>query len=214
MLPKSVFAHYMVGLTLNQTIDHWQRDIASAAAVSIDGFALNIGANDSFTYDSLRRAYDAAAAEVPAFRLFLSFDFGATGEWDVARVAELITTFKNEKAQSRVDGRPMVSTFEGVDFAESWGEVRSKVEGGIYFVPDWSSLGVDGLGEYLEVTDGHSYTSPLAPRNKTYMSPLPPYFYTNLPSLNKNWHVPAETLWYDRLEQMIESQPDMVQIIS
>jgi len=61
-------------LTLNQTADQWTRDISSASAASIDGFALNIGAADQFTRNQLALAYEAAN-KFDNFSLFLSFDF-------------------------------------------------------------------------------------------------------------------------------------------
>lgn len=66
-----------------------------------------------------------------------------------------MNAFKDEPAQFRVGGRPLVSTFEGVDFANEWSRVRERVEGGIHFVPDWSSLGPRGVGERLGLIDGH-----------------------------------------------------------
>ncbi|KAK3950622.1 glycosyl hydrolase family 71-domain-containing protein [Pseudoneurospora amorphoporcata] len=155
IVPKSVFAHYMVGLTLNQTTDQWKRDIRSASAASIDGFALNIGAADHFTFSSLHTAYEAAST-FANFSLFLSFDFSASGPdgWTVDYIANLTNSFKDEPAQFKIDGKPLVSTFEGVDFRESWREVRKKVEGDIVFVPDWSSVGPEGVRERVGDIDG------------------------------------------------------------
>ncbi|KAK1779648.1 glycosyl hydrolase family 71-domain-containing protein [Copromyces sp. CBS 386.78] len=156
IVPKSVFAHYMVGLTLNQTTDQWKRDIRSASAASIDGFALNIGAADHFTFSSLHTAYEAAST-FANFSLFLSFDFSASGPddgWTVDYIANLTNSFKDEPAQFKIDGKPLVSTFEGVDFRESWREVRKKVAGDIVFVPDWSSVGPEGVRERVGDIDG------------------------------------------------------------
>ncbi|KAK4443043.1 glycoside hydrolase [Podospora aff. communis PSN243] len=238
MFPRAVFAHYMVGLTLNQTVSQWQHDIISAKNASIDGFALNIGPGDHFTLDELHDAY-SVAAEVGNFSLFLSFDFAAAGgpaghAWNVSSVAGLIGEFKGEDAQYLVDGKPLVSTFEGTAFVDDWDAVRKEVDGGIYFVPDWSSMGPEGVGRVRDRIDGHfsfdawpkpgqqSMTTVVdkayqaALDGKTYMMGVSPYFYTNLHGLSKNWYATSTTLWYDRLEQMLslEPAPDMVQIIS
>jgi glucan endo-1,3-alpha-glucosidase len=159
MFPRAVFAHYMVGLTLNQTVSQWQHDITSAKNASIDGFALNIGPGDHFTLDELRDAYNVAA-EVGNFSLFLSFDFAAAGgtvgkAWNASSVAGLIGEFKGEDAQYLVDGKPLVSTFEGTDFLDGWDAVRREVDGGIYFMPDWSSMGPEGIGRVKDRIDGH-----------------------------------------------------------
>lgn len=75
-----------VGLTLNQTLDHWHRDISSASASLIDGFALNIGAGDDFNLHSLKHAYKTAA-RFDNFSLLLSFDFHAEA-WPAPDVIE------------------------------------------------------------------------------------------------------------------------------
>ena len=155
MIPRTVFAHYIVGLALNQTLADWRHDIASASEAAIDGFALNIGAGDHFTGDALQGAY-TAAAEHGNFSLFLSFDFGTVDGnlWTVDTVANLTNTFKDAPAQFRVDGKPLVSTFEGVQFADRWEEVRKKVDGDIFLVPDWSSLGPYGVAKFADDIDG------------------------------------------------------------
>ncbi|KAK3319627.1 glycoside hydrolase [Cercophora scortea] len=154
VIPRAVFAHYMVGLTYMQSAEQWGYDIGNASAAAIDGFALNIGPSDSYTLDSLRHAYDAAA-KFDNFTLFLSFDFQATGgSWSPKAIADLTNTFKDEPAQFKVDGKPLVSTFEGVAFADQWSQARSQVDGDIFLVPDWSSLGADGLYPHLNEIDG------------------------------------------------------------
>ncbi|KAK1752885.1 glycoside hydrolase [Echria macrotheca] len=232
MVPKSVFCHYMVGLTLNQTIEQWYDDISLASASLIDGFALNIGAGDSFTIDSVRNAYNAAG-QFGDFSLFLSFDFHAVGgEWNAASVSDMIRTFKDEPAQFKVDGKPLVSTFEGVPFLDEWRHVRDQVDGGVYLVPDWSSLGPQGVRDVVGAIDGHfsfdAWPKPGQNRmssdldtdykqalgGKTYMAGLSPYFYTNLEDYKKNWYSSSDRLWFDRWEQIVVNQPDLVQIIS
>lgn len=121
--------------------------------MGIDGFALNIGPNDHYTMPQLRQAYSAASSLFGGrFVLFLSFDMAA-GEWPVEQVVACINEFKDSPAQCRVNGLPFVSTFEGPQWAENWPAVR-QATGGIYFVPDWSSLGPHGVGQKLGLIDG------------------------------------------------------------
>ncbi|KAK0648228.1 glycoside hydrolase [Cercophora newfieldiana] len=207
MLPpttRAVFAHYMLGLTLNQTLSQWRHDITSAKNASIDGFALNIGAGDHFTLDSLHDAYDVAA-EIGNFSLFLSFDFAAGAGpavkwWNVSSVVALLREFKGEKAKYAVEGRPLVSTFEGVEFLDGWDAVREEAERGIYFVP---LMGIAGQTS-MSTTVDNAYQDAL--KGKT----------PDLQTFAKNWYSSSTTLWYDRLEHMLALQPapDMVQIIS
>lgn len=77
----------------------------------------------------------------------------AVGQWPVHQVAYLINRSKSSKAQMTVDGNPFVSTFEGPEWAENWNIVRHET-GGIFLVPDWSSLGPHGVGEKLDIIEG------------------------------------------------------------
>ena len=131
------------------------KDISDASAASIDGFALNIGAGDNFTRNSLQLAYDTAN-QFDDFTLFLSFDFNAQGSktWDVDSISNLTNTFKDEPAQFKVDGKPLVSTFEGYAFADKWKDVRKKVKGDIFFMPDWSSQTPSGVNKSIDEIDG------------------------------------------------------------
>lgn len=204
-----------VGLTDGQTTDEWTEEMLAARAAGIDGFALNIGPSDPWTAPQLRAAY-AAAADLPgpgpAFVLFLSFDMAA-GDWAVDQVADLIREFRDAAAQCTVVARagagggvgggggaaqplPLVSTFEGPAWAGNWEAVRRAV-GGVFLVPDWSSLGPAGVGDRRDVVDGafswaawprageHRITAEedvlyrRALRGKAYMMGVSPWFYTS-----------------------------------
>ncbi len=149
---RLVFAHYMVGVTSGQGLEKWQADMAAAKAAGIDGFALNAGAGDAYNDEQLPLAYQAAAGVEGGFRLFISFDQAAS-TWDVAGIAARVNQFKEDPAQHKIGGLPLVSTFEGPAFAENWAAARDAT-GGLYLVPDWSSLGPDGVAGKLDVIDG------------------------------------------------------------
>lgn len=136
------------------------------------------------------------AEELGEFVLFLSFDMAA-GEWSLEQVVCLINQFKVTSAQCRVDGLPFVSTFEGPGWAENWSRVREGT-GGIFLVPDWSSLGPHGVGEKLGLIDG-AFSWCAWPRagqrrlnteediayrrvldDKAYMMGISPWFYTSM----------------------------------
>jgi glucan endo-1,3-alpha-glucosidase len=148
---RKVFAHYMVGLTDGQSSSQWATDISDAKSAGIDGFALNVGSSDSWNSAQLPLAY-AAAATAGSFSLFLSFDMAAS-TWTVDQVNSLINQFKGESAQFKVNSLPFVSTFEGPDWSANWASVRSAT-GGIFLVPDWSSLGASGVGAKASLIDG------------------------------------------------------------
>lgn len=77
----------------------------------------------------------------------------AAGCWSVAQVIGLINQYKTSPAQMVIDGKPLVSTFEGPDWADNWPTVRRQT-GDICFIPDWSSLGPHGVGQRLDLIDG------------------------------------------------------------
>ncbi|KAK0742942.1 glycoside hydrolase [Schizothecium vesticola] len=226
---RRVFAHYMVGLTCNQKPEQWLRDVQCAKDCGIDGFALNIGPCDPWTESQLDLAY-SAAEQVGDFVLFLSFDMAA-GSWTVPQVVASINRYKLSGAQMVIDGKPFVSTFEGPGWGENWPIVREET-GGIFLIPDWSSLGPFGVGEKLNLIDG-AFSWDAWPkagstkmtttedvlykenlRGKKYMMPVSPCLYTNLPQWNKNWYFSSESLWYDRWQQVLDVMPDYVQILT
>jgi glucan endo-1,3-alpha-glucosidase len=139
----------VVGITYGQASSQWAKDISDAKSAGIDGFALNIG-TDSYTDEQLGLAYDAASA-AGQFSLFLSFDMGASS-WSVAQVESFINTYKNKASQYKVNGLPFVSTFEGPDW-DGWSTVRTDT-GGIFLVPDWSSVGTAGIASRANSIDG------------------------------------------------------------
>lgn len=164
--------------------------------------------------------------------IFISFDMNdALKPWDVQTVSGWINQYKDSPAQFAVDGKPFVSTFEGVYFADSWAEVEKTV-GDIYLIPDWSSLGAAGVADHLDKIDGAfswdawsktaggkttvadlDYVSTLG-SEKSYMMGVSPFFYTNLPQWEKNWLWASDSLWYDRWNQVLQVMPDFVEIIT
>ncbi|KAI3321399.1 glycoside hydrolase family 71 protein [Xylariaceae sp. AK1471] len=223
---KQVFAHYIVGITSGQTRDEWQLDISQAKASGIDGFALNVGAQDTYNDEQLHLAYDVASSN--GFVVFLSFDMQAS-QWSADQIGSYINTYKGYGSQLKVNNLPVVSTFEGPSQADIWPGVRAAT-GGIFFVPDWASLGAQGVQSKLSLIDGAfnwgawpeanqytmstgndvAYKSVLA--GKPYMMGVSPYFYTNLPG--KNWYSSSDSLWFDRWKQVLDIQPEYIEIIT
>ncbi|KAI0517920.1 glycoside hydrolase family 71 protein [Xylaria bambusicola] len=223
---RLVFAHYIVGLTSGQTRDEWQLDISQAKASGIDGFALNIGSQDSYNDEQLHLAYDVASSN--GFSMFLSFDMQAS-QWNADQISSYINTYSGFSSQLRINAVPVVSTFEGPSQADIWPGVRSAT-GGIFLMPDWASLGAQGVGDKLSLIDGAfnwgawpeanqlvmstgndvAYKSVL--QGKPYMMGVSPYFYTNLPS--KNWYSSSDSLWFDRWKQVFDIMPEYIEIIT
>ncbi|KAI1431041.1 glycoside hydrolase family 71 protein [Xylaria sp. CBS 124048] len=221
-----VFAHYLVGLTFGQTRDEWVTDITQAIASGIEGFALNVGAQDLQNDDQLALAYDVASEN--NFALFLSFDMQAS-QWTQDQIITYINTYKGLEAQLLVDGLPVVSTFEGPSQASIWPAVRAAT-GDIHFIPNWSSLGAPGVGNELDLIDGafnwgawpnanelnmttgNDIAYQLVLGDKSYMMGVSPYFYTDLPG--KNWYSSSDSLWFDRWNEVMTIMPDFIELIT
>ncbi|KAK2770419.1 alpha-glucanase [Colletotrichum kahawae] len=131
---------------------------------------------------------------------------------------EAAVKYSASPARFRHEGRPFVSTFEGTAQAEDW--VDFKAQTGCFFLPDWSSDGAkrameraggvaDGLfswdlwtwgGHDIDTYTDASYDELLG--GKPYMSPVSPWFYTNMPGFSKNWLWRGDHAWYDRWVQV------------
>ncbi|KAK3497175.1 glycoside hydrolase [Neurospora hispaniola] len=227
---KEVFAHFIVGNARYYDLPDWQDDIRLAQKASIDGFVLNIASQDESNANSLANAFRAANAA--NFKLFFSFDYNAQAPWSKDAVTSLINRWADERSYFKPDNtyRPLVSTFEGPDYAEDWHDIKDKTN--CLFVPDWSSLGaanaatkaggiVDGLFSYAAWPKGPSAMTTemdeqyrTALKGRPYIMPVAGWFYTNLPSWNKNWLWKGDELWDTRWQQIIEFQPEFVEILT
>ncbi|KAI9707599.1 MAG: hypothetical protein M1836_000560 [Candelina mexicana] len=224
---KAVFAHFIIGNSANMATADWTDDIQKAKDAHIDGFALNIAPTDTYTDSSLRAAYDAANA-LGGFSLFLSFDYLSQGVWDPSAVIRTINTYKNEASQYKYNNKPFVSTFEGVQNTGDWANIKSLT--GCYFVPSWTSLGSSTVASNPDVDGAFAWDAwPVGANDKddsndkewksalgakSYMMAVSPWFYTNIPNWGKNWLWRGDDLWYDRWQQVIEVQPEFVEIIT
>ncbi|KAB8274147.1 glycosyl hydrolase family 71-domain-containing protein [Aspergillus minisclerotigenes] len=226
--PHNVFAHFIIGNAYYMTPDQWELDIVEAQKAHIDGFALNIAPQDHHTDRALQTAYDAAE-KIGNFSLFISFDYLSGGPWPADRVITIVNSYKNRKAQFHYEGKPLVSTFEGVGNAGDWPNIKAAT--GCLFIPCWTSMGPAGIRNVLNDIDGafswdawpvgaedKKVTNDLewmkALSGKPYMMPVAPWFYTNLPQWGKNWLWRGDDLWHYRWKQVIELQPPLVQILS
>lgn len=154
---KAVFAHVLVGNTCSYTVSTWQSDIALAQKAGIDAFALNIAPPFSgCTSTQMSYAFQAANNLATGFKLFFSFDYlGGGSPWAASDVVTILKAYGPNYAHFKFgpNSYPLVSTFEGTNNIGDWSSIRSQV-GGIYFVPDWTSLAPSGIQNYLNTIDG------------------------------------------------------------
>ncbi|KAK4189058.1 glycoside hydrolase [Podospora australis] len=226
---KEVFAHVIVGNVRELNAADWEDNVKLAQEAKIDGFVLNIAAQDESNTASLDLIF--AAAEKANFKAFFSFDYAAQGAWPKDKVVETIAKYGVSPAYFKHDGDKLfVSTFEGPANAADWTDIKTTTNS--FFVPDWSSVGaVEAAGLANSVADGlfsfdawptgnvNMTTEPdlafqAALGDRAYMMPVSPWFYTNLPGFNKNWLWRGDELWDTRWAQVMEVNPDFVEILT
>ncbi|KAK0716804.1 glycoside hydrolase family 71 protein [Lasiosphaeria miniovina] len=228
---KEVFAHVIVGNTQSLSQQDWETDMKLAKSLSIDGFVFNVGFGDDANDKTLATAFKAANAQ--QFKGFLSLDYlgGPKQAFPKADALALVQTFAADPAYFKVDGKPFVSTFEGPAAAGDWPDIKKATN--CFFVPDWSSLGApaavaagggvaDGLFSFDAWPNGDANITTKPDKDfqaaltggKKYMMPVSPWFFTNLPGFNKNWMWRGDNLWDTRWAQVMEVNPDFVEILT
>ncbi|KAL9087001.1 MAG: hypothetical protein Q9165_006829 [Trypethelium subeluteriae] len=219
----AVFAHVI-----------WQTEIGVAQEAAIDGFVLNIGTPlAGTTQTQISNAFTAAAAQPGGFKLLFSFDYlgGSDGAWAATDVESVLSQYASNAAYYKANGQPLVSTFEGTSNTGDWSGISSSVPGGIYFMPDWTSLGPNGIGQYSDIIQGaFSWDMwPHGPNNstddvdkswqsalsgKSYMMGVSPWFYTNLPGYHKAWVWRGDDTWHLRWMEVLDVKPQFVEIVT
>ncbi|KAL4883840.1 glycoside hydrolase [Aspergillus karnatakaensis] len=240
---KAVFAHFMIANAKNYTLSDWTSDITLAKSSSIDAFALNAGFNQKHLHTSFQNAF-SAAEDLDFklfFSLDYSGD-GHWPKDQVITLLKNYTThpayFKHDGGNTgngEGKGKALVSTFEGFQSANDWAEIKKSVSNSTageccIFIPDWTSVGprkaaavpaIDGLMSWdawpagsnrINTTEDEEYMSILDGR--PYIMPVSPWFYTNLRQFDKNWVWQGDSLWYERWQQVIELQPEYVEILT
>ncbi|KAI1357908.1 glycoside hydrolase family 71 protein [Xylaria arbuscula] len=223
---KPVYAHFIVGIVENYTVDDWKADIAQAQAIGIDGFALNCAPEriDDYTPKQLANAYQAA--EELGFKMFISFDFAYWSTGDTAEITDIVGNYSSHPAQA------YYSTFVGDNM--DWNAVKNALPDqkitALPNIQDPSFLasaqtGLDGaFSWYAWPTDGGNSIIPgpmttiwderfiqnLAGR--PYMAPVSPWFFTHFNT--KNWVFICEDQPTLRWEQMLTLQPEIVEIVT
>ena len=212
----------------------YDADMQQAKAAGIDAFALDIG-TDSYTETQLKYAYDSAATN--GMNVFLSFDFNSYTTANISGIGAILQEFGSKPAQLKVGGKVFVSTFagDGLDLgavASAAGYARSD----LFFAPNfqpsalsdadagfnwvaWPNNGnnkaPDGTNKTVSNGDT-SYTNVLG-SSKPYMAPVSPWFFTHYgPEVkySKNWVFPADTLWYDRWNDILTLSTQYLEIIT
>jgi len=236
---KQVFAHFIVGNTYWYTAAHWQADIKAAQAVGIDAFALNTDDDDVY-WSQIQTAYSVAASV--GFKLFISLDM-TTDFTTVGSIVSRIASVANLPAQYKYNGRPFLSSFLGESSpldagsaSAAWTNVKNGLASqgiNIFFVPcfpidagsafqqfpsldgifTWAAWPSPNVGGAASLTPGdQGYLNAANSNGKVYMAPISAWFNTHLSY--KNYIYQCETLFFDRWQQILQFQPQLVEIIT
>lgn len=216
-------------------MEQWKSEINIAKSAGIDAFILNT-AKDKATHEStIANAFDAAEQLGNGFKLAFMFDYLALGPWSADDVKDILNRYGPRSAHFKVDGKPLVSTFEGWQNDQDWPGIRAAVPGGIHFLPDWTSQGPQNLADKIaaqpDLVDG-AFSWDMWPRGandvsadpdyawksaipgKAYMMGVSPWFYTRLPDFGKAWVWRGDDMWHQRWQQVLQVRPDLVQIVT
>jgi glucan endo-1,3-alpha-glucosidase len=105
-----------------------------------DAIALNFGQN-SWEAAQIASAYAAAKSLGTGFKLFLSFDFTAMS-CSLPDTVSTVNIYANHPNQFKIDGKPMISSYEGGCLDNSgWASLKAQTNG--YVMPFIS--GLEGL---------------------------------------------------------------------
>ncbi|TAQ87155.1 hypothetical protein B7494_g4548 [Chlorociboria aeruginascens] len=197
---KYVFAHFMVGIVPNYEVADWITDMEYAMEIGIDAFALNNANVDSFTPTQLANAYEAA--EEIGFKVFISFDFSYWSNSDTSQITAYMQQYANHPAQMQYSGgavSPSEATSDDTSFD------------GVFSWYAWPTNGDNSIipGPMTTVWDDEFITD-LA--GKPYMAPVSPWFSTHFAS--KNWVFICEELITDRWNEMLQLQPQLIEIVT
>ncbi|PON30855.1 hypothetical protein TGAM01_v200275 [Trichoderma gamsii] len=238
-VPRAVFAHYMVG-SMNAT-DAVQ-DVTDAKAVGFDAFALNThDITDPWALEALGYLFDAA--DQNGFKLFMSFDMSWRTTIAPSQIPSFLLNYISRPSYYTVSGRPLVSTYDGGFITNSdWlsGFKQPLQAQGInpYFIPnfgDWSGWPNNFFSTYTvadgvfswesawpATNTGKSNVSDSVDQNllqqaraagKVYLMPLSSFQFKYQGS-GQDWYRIGEVNLPQRFQQILDLQPDLVELIT
>ncbi|CAN9220293.1 unnamed protein product [Alternaria alternata] len=237
VVDRPIVAHYMVGGLQNNDV---RQDILDAKNIGLDGFALNFDQFAWWSNDTVTFMFDNAK-DIGGFSLFFSFDHGhgvLKSPMDYADYFKSYSThssyLKMRDPSDNID-KPLMSTFGGEDFTDDdWNKFKGKV-GNVLVVPGFSEIynpstsffnsrtaldGVFNWNSWPATQDGKVTVSAATDRtfqtaadkaNKLFMMGISPVQYKHL-SNKDNWYRRGENNLENRFGQVLDLQPDMVQL--
>ncbi|KAM0513208.1 hypothetical protein ACHAPE_008056 [Trichoderma viride] len=218
------------------------QDVTDAKAVGFDAFALNThDITDPWALEALGYLFDAA--DQNGFKLFMSFDMSWQTTIAPSQIPSFLLNYTSRPSYYTVSGRPLVSTYDGGFITNSvWlSDFKQPLQAqGInpYFIPnfgDWSGWPNNFFSTYT-VADGvfswesawpatqtgKSNVSDSVDQNllqqaraagKVYLMPLSSFQFKYQGS-GQDWYRIGEVNLPQRFQQILDLQPDLVEIIT
>ncbi|KAJ4495692.1 glycosyl hydrolase family 71-domain-containing protein [Lentinula edodes] len=105
-------AHFWCTRRYPYVYNNWLSDVQQISAMGVDAVALNIG-SDTWQWDRVVDAYNAAAASGTGLKMFISFDYTSFVCDNGYATTNWTNYFAKYPAQFTVNGKPMISTYGG-----------------------------------------------------------------------------------------------------
>lgn len=234
---KSVFAHFMAQNSYSYAESDWTNDMTTAQNIGIDGFALNIAAND-YEVDRIVDAY--AAAEALDFKLFYSFDMSYT--WQQSDMVNIVANHSSSPSTFLWKNTILVSTYSGESYGEDfWASFKSALQSkgiDITLAPAFTTYrdpsSADSLVSTFPSIDGFfnwwswpadvdvnlttatdlAYQAAVSSLSGPYIMSVSPWQFKNIDGAG-DWVKYSDTLWNYRWQQAVNDvKPDIVEIVT
>ncbi|OBT83372.1 hypothetical protein VE02_08364 [Pseudogymnoascus sp. 03VT05] len=230
MSGKPVFMHYMIG-TIYEA--HCKQDMNDAKALGVDAFAINFNQFAQWSNTTVDHLFNNADAA--DFKLFFSFDMDPGYFSDPAQFTEYLKGYINKNAYFKHQGKPLVSTFSGSGVSNAaWDKFKQDLGVEILLIPgfntvapspsffntyssldgifNWNSWPSEGQGKIIvPTTDDQTFLNAAKSANKLYMMGMSPMQFKHVDG-GQNWYLRGEQNLEYRMGQVLDLQPDMLEI--
>ncbi|KPM35510.1 hypothetical protein AK830_g11060 [Neonectria ditissima] len=212
--------------------EHCRKDILDAQSLGIDAFAINFDQYAWWSNGTVDRLFDNA--DELGFKIFFSFDMSGSYFGSPDQYAKYLDDHLSRDSYYTYNDVPLVSTFGGESVSsDQWKDLRNTV-GDILIVPafyqstpsstffdnypeldgvfNWNSWPQIAEGKVAVSTkDDKTYQEAAKKSGKLFMMGLSPLQFKHFDSSN-NWYRRGERNLEYRFGQVLEVQPDMLEI--
>ncbi|KAF2478386.1 uncharacterized protein BDR25DRAFT_365626 [Lindgomyces ingoldianus] len=212
--------------------EHTRQDIVDAQSLGLDAFALNF--NQFATWSNNTVEFLFMNADNLGFGLFFSFDMAPGYFTDPSQYAGFLQQYMARTSYYKYNGKPLVSTFgsEGVS-NDQWASFKSAV-GDVVIIPgfyqgissdslfsnrpildgvfNWNSWSYPEAGKTaVSTADDQAYMAAARSAGKLFMMGMSTLQFKHIDG-SQNWYRRGEENLEYRIGQVLEMQPDMLEL--